>query len=55
MNDIPKNVIQLSSRYKVVPCSCGCYHFFIKESLVAVCQECDHEIIIRSSELEQDE
>ena len=43
------NVINLSSNYKVIPCECGCYHFFIKESLIAVCQECDHEIITHNS------
>ena len=43
------NVINLSSSYKVIPCECGCYHFFIKESLIAVCQECDHEIITHNS------
>ena len=50
-----ENVINLTARYKVIPCQCGCYHFFIKESLIAVCQECDHEIIIHNSLYERAE
>lgn len=48
MND---NVINLHEKYKVIPCSCGCFDFFIKESRVSVCQECDHEMIIHDSKL----
>jgi hypothetical protein len=46
------DIVNINARYyKVIPCECDCYDFYIKESFVAVCQNCDHEIIIKNSEL----
>ncbi len=44
------NVLNLPGRFKVIPCYCGCYHFYINQNLIAVCQGCEHEMIIKSSE-----
>jgi len=47
-------VTRIPGAFKVVPCECGSYDFYINTHLVAVCQACENEIVIKSSSLPTD-